>query len=268
MPIIFGWMAGGLLGRALVSRVVLTFALWSGVAILGHRIGTENVSPMGGVVLSMLLPGALLTFALVRPAVSRIKIWLVEGMLVMIFAVQVWWGGKGRVPPDRRRLRALADGRRRPAPSRRRGLLGTAHAASVVGPPIRRATGGEKRAAPCVTGSVDRCARHSSPASSSAGHRQPPNRADRVSGLSLGPISSARGRSTSAATGPCRARHPSGSRRRTTERRSGSGDRSRSCGPHRGRRTCSPSPTTHGRPDRSGYPSADEARARGRAAWS
>lgn len=94
MPVIFGWMAGDLIGRVLVSRVVLTFAMWFAIAILGYKIGVANISPMGGSVLSILLPGTLLAWALVRPAASRVKIWLVEGMLVMIFAAQVWHGGK------------------------------------------------------------------------------------------------------------------------------------------------------------------------------
>ena len=94
MPIIFGFLAGDMLGRAVFSRIAMTFAMWFAIAYVGFRIGAANVSPIAGTVLAVLLPGALLVWSLVRPATSRAKIWLIEGMLVMIFACQLWYGAK------------------------------------------------------------------------------------------------------------------------------------------------------------------------------
>lgn len=92
MPIIFGWLAGDLFGRAFFSRIVTTFLMWCGVGLIGWKIGAANFSIRTGTVFAALSMGGLLAWSLYRPAGSRTKLWLIEGLLVMIFAAQVVWG--------------------------------------------------------------------------------------------------------------------------------------------------------------------------------
>ena len=90
MPFVFGWIFGGAFARIAFSRAVLTLALWFGVFVAGNMFGRANISPSAGPATAVLATSALLAWALWRPATSRVRLWLIDGIYLWIRLVM--WG--------------------------------------------------------------------------------------------------------------------------------------------------------------------------------
>ena len=84
MPFVLGWIFGGAFARIAFSRAVVTLALWFGVFVAGNMFGRANISPSAGPVTAVLAPSALLAWALWRPATSRVRLWLLDGIYLWI----------------------------------------------------------------------------------------------------------------------------------------------------------------------------------------
>jgi hypothetical protein len=84
MPFIWGWIVGGALARIAFSRAVVTLALWYGVVAAGYWLGYANISPAAGPVTAVVAPSGLFVWALWRPATSKARLWLIDGMYLWL----------------------------------------------------------------------------------------------------------------------------------------------------------------------------------------
>jgi hypothetical protein len=98
MPFIWGWIVGDALARIAFSRAIVTVALWYGVVAAGYWLGHSNISPAAGRVTAVIAPSALLAWTLWRPATSKARLWLIDGlylwMRLTMWGCFVMVGGK------------------------------------------------------------------------------------------------------------------------------------------------------------------------------
>ena len=97
MPVLFGLLVGDAFGRGfariILSHAFLTLVVWCGAVWVGIRIGYYNISPAAGYVTGALTPAALLGWTLWRPARSRAKLWMLDGLFVWARLGMFWFGG-------------------------------------------------------------------------------------------------------------------------------------------------------------------------------
>jgi hypothetical protein len=84
MPFIWGWIVGDALVRIAFSRAVVTLALWYGVVAAGYWLGHSNISPAAGPVTAVVAPVALVGWGLWRPATSKVRLWLIDGIYLWL----------------------------------------------------------------------------------------------------------------------------------------------------------------------------------------
>lgn len=82
MPLLIGWLAGGMFLRSGLFRPVVTVLFWWGLTCVCFFVGDANISRLGGQVLAIVVPLAVLIWALWDPARSKVKFWLVEGVMI------------------------------------------------------------------------------------------------------------------------------------------------------------------------------------------
>jgi hypothetical protein len=84
MPFIWGWIVGDALARIAFSRAIVTLALWYAVVAAGYWLGHSNISPAAGPVAAAIAPLALLAWTLWRPATSKARLWLIDGIYLWL----------------------------------------------------------------------------------------------------------------------------------------------------------------------------------------
>lgn len=84
MPFLVGWLMGDMFLKSGLFRPIVTVVFWWGLAWICFYLGYANVSPEAGQVLAVVVPLAVLVWALWDPARSKLRFWLVEGVTICV----------------------------------------------------------------------------------------------------------------------------------------------------------------------------------------
>ena len=82
MPFLLGWLLGGAFLRTGLMRPVVTVLFWWGLTCVCFFIGDANISRDAGKALAGAVPLAVLAWAVSDPATSKVRFWLVEGLMI------------------------------------------------------------------------------------------------------------------------------------------------------------------------------------------
>ena len=82
MPFLIGWLAGDMFLKSGLFRPIVTVLFWWGLVCICFFVGDANISRMAGQVMALVVPIAVLAWALWHPATSKVKFWLVEGLMI------------------------------------------------------------------------------------------------------------------------------------------------------------------------------------------
>lgn len=94
MPLLIGFFLGNAMGRVAFSRLALLMVLWIAIPLIAGRVIAANVSVAAGNMAVVAAPLAVLAWALVRPARSRIKLTLLDGLFAWCRIVAIFCAGR------------------------------------------------------------------------------------------------------------------------------------------------------------------------------
>lgn len=94
MPVLIGFLIGDTFGRVVFSRLLGLMALWVAIPLVAGRLVAANVSQTAGVVATVVVPLAVLIWALYRPGTSTLKLTLLDGVFAWCRIVALVCAGR------------------------------------------------------------------------------------------------------------------------------------------------------------------------------
>lgn len=94
MSLLTGFLIGNAAGRVVFSRLVAVMAIWIAIPLIAGRLAAANMSQSAGMVATVAAPAVILVWALVRPARSRIKLTLLDGLFAWCRIVAIVCAGR------------------------------------------------------------------------------------------------------------------------------------------------------------------------------